>query len=250
MAVTLITSENQAHGAFDAGRIREKKPIGFPQDYGQTKPYSTLFYWAHAWSDAGGFIAEHPHRGFEIMSVVLTGEIEHYDSAHKGWKKLASGDVQVIHSGSGISHAEKIKEKSSIFQIWFDPDLNKALGKPASYKDYESASFPVFEDDDSKAKIIVGGTQLTMDAEIDYIQEITFKVPEKKYPLKNESVYSLFLLEGKLSLNGKFMERNDFAIVSDEPSLDLSSIEKNSRIFLIKSPVRPSYKTYAEMSGQ
>ena len=158
----------------------ERKPIGFPQDWGKQKPYSTLFYWAHAWSDTGGLIGEHPHKGFEIMSFVLAGEIEHYDSQLKGWKKLKAGDVQIIRAGSGITHAEKINDLSSIFQIWFDPNLNETLTKPASYNDYTGDSFPVFEDKESKTKVMVGGTQLTMDSKVDYIQEITFYVSEKE----------------------------------------------------------------------
>ena len=49
MSIQLIKREQQADGNFNNGEILEKKPIGFPQDGGITKPYSNLFYWAHAW---------------------------------------------------------------------------------------------------------------------------------------------------------------------------------------------------------
>ena len=75
------------------------------------KPYSNLFYWAHAWSDKGSLIGEHPHKAFEILSFVLEGDIEHYDSKLRGWKPLQKGDVQIIRAGSGISHAEKINAR-------------------------------------------------------------------------------------------------------------------------------------------
>ena len=39
---------NQAYGEFNGGDIIENKPLGFPQDRGKLKPYSNLFYWAHA----------------------------------------------------------------------------------------------------------------------------------------------------------------------------------------------------------
>ena len=48
MSIQLIKREQQADGNFNNGEILEKKPIGFPQDGGITKPYSNLFYWAHA----------------------------------------------------------------------------------------------------------------------------------------------------------------------------------------------------------
>ena len=48
--IRVIENKNQAKGAFNNGEILENKPIGFPQDGGETKPYSNLFYWAHAWT--------------------------------------------------------------------------------------------------------------------------------------------------------------------------------------------------------
>src|ERR1044071_6639811 len=136
MAIEVIPVERQGRRAFDEGRSLEHKPIGFPQDGGAGKQISSLFYWAHAWSDAGGLIDRHPHEGFEIMSIVLRGEIEHYDSRLDGWKKLSTGDVQVIRAGDGIVHAERLLKDSAIFQIWFDPNLERSLAHPASYDDY------------------------------------------------------------------------------------------------------------------
>jgi len=249
MSITIIPKEEQAHGAFDGGKILERKPIGFPQDGGKIKPYSTLFYWAYAWSEKGGLIGEHPHKGFEIMSFVLTGEIEHYDSKLQGWKKLQAGDVQIIRSGSGITHAEKINNAASIFQIWFDPNLHETLTKPASYNDYTGASFPVFEDKESKTKVMVGGTQLTMDSNVGYIQEITFFTSEKTFPLKEDSVYSFFVLEGSLELNKQKMKTGDYAIVKQESEMKFSAMEKNTRIFIVKTPLQPGFETYVQMAG-
>lgn len=249
MSVTIIPKDQQVHGAFDGGKILERKPIGFPQDGGKVRPYSTLFYWAHAWSEKGGLIGEHPHKGFEIMSFVLTGEIEHYDSKLQGWKKLKAGDVQIIRAGSGITHAEKVNNTASIFQIWFDPNLNETLSKPASYNDYSGNSFPVFEDEKSKTKVLVGGTQIVMDSKVDYIQEITFFVPEKTFPLKSDSVYSFFILDGSLELNKQKMNKGDYAIVKQESEMIFSSMENNTRIFIIKTPLNPGFETYAKMSG-
>ncbi len=247
--ITIITKEEQAYGAFDGGAIQEKKPIGFPQDGGKTKAYSSLFYWAHAWSDNGGLIGEHPHKGFEIMSFVLTGEIEHYDSKLQDWKKLKAGDVQIIRSGSGITHAEKINANSSIFQIWFDPNLQNSLGKPATYNDYSADSFPVLKDAESQTKVIVGGTQLQMDSKVDYIQEIEFFADKKSYPLEKNSVYSFFVLNGFLSLSGTKMKIGDYAIVREENEMTFSEIEKNSKIFIIKIPINLGFQTYAQQAG-
>src|SRR6266540_5271156 len=48
---------------------------------------------------------DHPHRGFETVTYMLSGEMEHKDSSgHAG--RLRSGDVQWMTAGSGVVHAE------------------------------------------------------------------------------------------------------------------------------------------------
>ena len=138
MPLKIFKKESQADGNFNSGEILEKKPIGFPQDSGLLKPYSNLFYWAHAWApDKTSLIGLHPHRGFEICSFILKGEIEHYDTLLDKWITLKQGDVQVIKSGKGISHSEKLLSGSEIFQIWFDPNIQESLYIDPSYNDFK-----------------------------------------------------------------------------------------------------------------
>jgi quercetin 2,3-dioxygenase len=242
--------DQQAKGSFNFGKILENKPIGFPQDGGALKPYSTLFYWAHAWSDSGGLIDEHPHKGFEIMSYVLKGEIEHYDNRMKGWKKLKAGDAQIIRAGNGIVHAEKLNEGSAIFQIWFDPDLSKSLSQPASYSDYPAEAFPVSESRGMKIKQIKGkGSPFEMSSKIDFIQEITLSAGTGVIDLEPRYFYSVYCIEGSLNLNGTQIEAHDFVQISGEDSLK-TEVADSARLFVIKSPASPGFKTYFDaMTG-
>jgi quercetin 2,3-dioxygenase len=47
----------------------------------------------------------HPHRGFETVTVVLDGEVDHEDTAGNGGR-IAAGDVQWMTAGSGLLHKE------------------------------------------------------------------------------------------------------------------------------------------------
>jgi quercetin 2,3-dioxygenase len=49
--------------------------------------------------------ADHPHRGFETITYVIAGYIEHKDS-HGNSGKLGPGDVQWMTAGSGLIHSE------------------------------------------------------------------------------------------------------------------------------------------------
>ena len=173
MPFHLFPVSAQAAGNFNNGAILENKPIGFPGEGGRLRPYSNLFYWAHAWTPAGeSTIGLHPHQGFEIMSFVLTGEIEHFDTKLQSWRKLKKGDMQIIRAGNGISHSEKILAESSIFQIWTDPNLRTTMHKPASYDDFPSDAFPVREENGIQIKTYLGeGSPLQMDTPGLEIQE-------------------------------------------------------------------------------
>ena len=129
MDLKIFKLKEQAKGSFNGGEIRENKPLGFPQDGGDLKPYSNIFYWANAVASVESEIGLHPHRGFEIMSIILEGEIAHYDTSADKWISLKAGDVQLIRAGRGISHAELMKKNSRMFQIWFDPGLQNTLSK-------------------------------------------------------------------------------------------------------------------------
>jgi redox-sensitive bicupin YhaK (pirin superfamily) len=68
----------------------------------------------------GSGFAEHAHDHFEILTFMLSGELEHKDSAgHRG--RLQAGDVQLISSGSGVRHSERnpaAETPTHLFQIW------------------------------------------------------------------------------------------------------------------------------------
>ena len=50
-------------------------------------------------------VGEHPHRGFETVTIVYDGEVEHHDSAGNGGR-IGPGDVQWMTAASGILHEE------------------------------------------------------------------------------------------------------------------------------------------------
>jgi redox-sensitive bicupin YhaK (pirin superfamily) len=65
----------------------------------------------------------HPHRDMEIITYVREGAITHIDRLGNQGRTVA-GDVQVMHAGTGIVHAEYNREPriTRIFQIWIEPD--------------------------------------------------------------------------------------------------------------------------------
>ncbi len=247
MQITIQRNDEQAKGQFNDGAILENKPIGFPQDGGGQAPYSNLFYWAHAWTDVGSLIGEHPHNGFEIVSIVLEGDIVHYDNKNDSWFPLKKGDVQIIRSGSGISHAEQMNNGSHMFQIWFDPDLTKTLSTEPSYDDYSEGVFPVSAKDGMNIKTIKGrGSPLLMHTPGIEIYEMWLDAGQHAIALKAGDVGSLYLIDGKIKPGEQEMGKDDFARISEEESILVESMVA-SRLLLITSPEKLDYKPYMEL---
>lgn len=247
MSIVVYSKEVQASGRFNDGEIIEKKPIGFPQDMGELKPYSNLFYWANAWTpNSKSTIELHPHQGFEICSFVIKGGIKHYDSKQQKWIPLIKGDVQIIRAGSGISHAEEILDKSEIFQIWFDPDISKTLNKPATYDDYKQKDFPVILADKMKTTIIKGDKSLfEMDSEGVEIKEYDFDKGVFNLKLDDKSIYSFFLINGSIGIENDKALKGAFVKIQDRKQVSFDVFEK-SQVFEVKTPKLVTYSTYFE----
>lgn len=247
MSIRIIPKAKQAKGAFNGGEIVENKPIGFPREGGELKPYSNLFYWAYAEAKTDSTIGLHPHEGFEIMSFVLKGNIRHYDTKLKEWRPLQAGDVQIIRAGNGISHAEFMANEAVMFQIWFDPDLSKTLQKPASYDDYKSEALPVINKNGLAVKTYIGDdSPVSLDTPGLVIQRFSFQDGAQEISLDPEKVHSLYVIKGSPSINGNDTKQDDFAILERENKLEISASSATD-IFMISSPAVVPYRTYAKM---
>ncbi|MEO0471296.1 MAG: pirin family protein [Bacteroidota bacterium] len=246
MPVRIIPKDNQFPGGFNGGAILERRPIMPEAGKGHLTPYSNLFYWAYAWSEEGSTIGLHPHKGFEIMSFVVKGSIEHYDSQLQSWRLLKAGDAQIIRSGNGISHSERLHPNSALFQIWVDPDLRQSFGQRASYDDYASEDFPVMMQHGIETKVYCGeNAPLCMEAEGISVAELRIPTGQYGYPIHTEQILSAFLIEGQLTINDQSMEAGDFVRIQGEEKANID-VSAASRLFVIQSPLRPSYRTYAE----
>ena len=242
----IIPKSQQATGAFNRGQIIENKPIGFPQDGGFVRPYSSLFYWAKAEAMVDSTIGLHPHQGFEIMSFVLEGNVRHFDTKMNAWKPLTAGDVQIIRAGNGISHSEHLEKGGVIFQIWVDPDLSKTLQQDASYDDYKGSDFTTEEFGDTSVAYYAGekGIMKLDTPKID-IRRIRIGEDGHRWDGEKDVIRSMYIIGGSGTINGKTVEQDDYIILDDGSAIEFKAHKGGMDVFAFTTPVQPGYVTYS-----
>lgn len=107
----------------------------------------------------------HPHRGFETITIVRKGYVDHADSLGAAGR-YGEGDVQWMTAGAGVQHSEmfpllhKDKENTlELFQIWLNlPKKNKMV--PAEFKMLWSNKIPsITKDPNIEVSLISGEYQ-------------------------------------------------------------------------------------------
>jgi len=99
----------------------------------------------------------HPHRGFETITIVLEGVVDHSDS-HGASGRYGNGDVQWMTAGSGLQHAEmfplvnqEAENPLHLFQIWLNLPKEKKFTEP-HYKMLWVNEIPKLKSNDDQGK--------------------------------------------------------------------------------------------------
>src|SRR5205809_3522754 len=116
---------------------------------------------------------DHPHRGFETVSYILDGAIEHGDSqGNRG--RIGAGDVQWMTAGSGVIHSEmpaaEIRRNGGRlhgFQLWVNLPRRDKMMTPR-YQELRAAEIPTATSEDGKVTVtVIAGESLGTRATID-----------------------------------------------------------------------------------
>jgi hypothetical protein len=108
-------------------------------------------------------VGEHPHRGFETVTIVYDGEVEHRDSTGAGGR-IGPGDVQWMTAGGGIVHEEFHSEafgrsggRLHMVQLWVNLPARHKMAPP-TYQTLLDADIPVvaLADQAGTVRVIAG----------------------------------------------------------------------------------------------
>ena len=187
----------------------------------------------------------HPHRGFETVTYMLAGEMEHEDSVgSKG--VITPGDVQWMTAGKGIIHSEmptkKMMEEGGLmhgFQIWVNLPAKDKMMNPR-YQDITSEDSPIAEKDGVWARVVAGEC-MGVESSIDTVIPITYvhvKMSDNTELVKEfiEDLNGmLYVFGGEISVEGKKVEDGSLALLSPGTQVNIQS-EIGAEFLILAGP--------------
>jgi quercetin 2,3-dioxygenase len=203
-------------------------------------------------------VDEHPHRGFETVTIAYQGAVEHRDSGgHSG--VIFPGDVQWMTAASGVVHEEKHEhefgEKGGTFemvQLWVNLPAKYKMSKP-KYQAITKEQIPSVKlGAESYARVIAGELNSARGPAQTFTPVNVFDVRAKagerfEIALPAGQNAAVVLLKGKVTLNGETRMESDALIAVLDPDGERVSIEaKEDSTLLVLSgePINEPVASY------
>jgi quercetin 2,3-dioxygenase len=188
---------------------------------------------------------DHPHRGFETVTYVLDGEVEHEDSAgHRG--ALAAGDVQWMTAGAGIVHSEepsrRMREQGGRmhgFQIWVNLPRALKLTRPR-YQEIRAAKIPTAVSADGKAEVkVIAGEALGARAVIETHAPIVYQHWTLRpgasvvVPVASQLTAMAYVFDGAVTVAGRRLVSGQLAVLSAGDAVELAGADVKGELLLL-----------------
>lgn len=184
----------------------------------------------------GKGFGKHPHDNMEIISIPLSGDLEHQDDM--GNKTvIKQGDVQIMSAGTGVYHSEYNKntdKEVKFLQIWVFPNQKNVTPR------YDQISLNPADMDNKLAQIVSPNLEddgvMTHQNAYFHLGELK-KGKEVKYDIKSSEngVYA-FILEGDVTIDGQALNRRDGYGIWDTTSMNITA-DSDARVLLMEVPM-------------
>jgi quercetin 2,3-dioxygenase len=199
---------------------------------------------------------DHPHRGFETVTYLLDGEMEHEDSAdHRG--RLGPGDVQWMTAGRGIVHSEMPSQmmrqrggRMHGFQLWVNLPARDKMTAP-QYQEIQREAIPEAAMQDGLASVrVIAGEALGAKAVIEtrtpigFLHWIFAPGASVDVPVPPDHTAYLYVFEGAVLAADREVKDGQMAILGDGNAVHLETGERAQALLLSGVPLREPVVQY------
>ena len=226
----------------DGAGVRLKRIIGQP-GLDMVDPFLLLDEFRS--DQAGDYIAgfpEHPHRGFETVTYMLAGHMQHGDN-HGNRGDLGPGSVQWMTAGRGILHSEMPQQENGLmwgFQLWVNLPATDKMTAPR-YQDIAPDRIPVVHPSDGVEVRVIAGeldgatgpvngiatAPIYMDIAVQAGAQIEIPLPE------GHSGFAYVFDGTDASVAGERLGRSELAVLSKGDSVRIAGRDAAARVLLV-----------------
>lgn len=197
-------------------------------------------------------VSEHPHRGFETVTIMFQGELEHRDSSGGGGV-IQAGDVQWMTAASGIMHKESFSAEFAksggrfeMLQLWVNLPAKDKMNPPR-YQSLKNNVIPKIELDNDAGfvRVIAGEYDDHIGSAITHSPMQVFDVFVKKghslqLPAKAGDTTLLYMRSGHAQFQADDAEKWDdhgLAVMSNlEENVELTALYDSHFLYLSAAP--------------
>ena len=190
-------------------------------------------------------VNKHPHRGFETVTLMFSGELQHQDSTGGGGV-ISAGDVQWMTAGAGVMHKEEFssefREKGGYFemvQLWVNLPAKSKLVSPR-YQSIRASQIPVVEDLEQQMsiRVIAGEYQGKTGPAHTYspiqMLDVTVKQGQSiQLPAQHEHTSLVYLRKGEIQIGDEVLLEQGMAVMSSQGTDIELKVLKDSQILLL-----------------
>lgn len=195
----------------------------------------------------GGF-PDHPHRGFETVTYLLSGRMRHKDSAgHEG--VIESGAVQWMTAGKGIIHSEMPEQEQGLlqgFQLWINLPAKDKMQVPA-YQEFPANEIAVEQlGNGAEIRVIAGITNKGIKGPVintsvnPIYMDISLPAGQvfEQTVSRDDHVF-IFMIEGQLSIGkpARVINRRQLGILQNGDQIKVTANESTRFLLVAAHPL-------------
>ena len=190
-------------------------------------------------------VGEHPHRGFETVTIMYSGEVEHRDSSGGGGK-IGPGDVQWMTAGSGVVHEEMHSEAYTesggpfeAIQLWVNLPARLKMTAP-KYQTLLGAHIPdvALAGDAGRVRVIAGAFQGAKGPAETFtpmnLWDVRLKAGHSgSFVTPSGHTGAVFVLKGKVSVNGSAARESEFVLLDRQGEGIRIDAESDAKLLIL-----------------
>lgn len=212
----------------DGAEVQRLFPIGAGR-----MNHDPFVLWDHFMLEKGMGFPTHPHRGFEAITYLFEGSMEHKDNLGNRSRVFAKG-AQRFTAGRGIEHSEMPDEKQRTtgIQLWINLPLSlKTL--EADYQQVNADSLPEKQTKGVTIRTIVGeGSPVTLQTPVCYLDVSLDKGAEFNETIPENYQGLIYVVSGALQCDSNEVSSGKAIYIEQGDKRVSVSAEQNSRFML------------------